>query len=275
MSAFSSSPLWFCKNIADKALSLFFSCVFVTCLLVSAPLAYGQIPDLINYQGRLLDGNGVPTTIANAAFTVGLWQDETSTLPQDKLYEENHTVNVNDGNYSFLIGNGTPVSGTFNANIFNSGTVWIEITVQSETLTPRIALQSTPFAFQTYNTQTLDNKSASYFASSQDITTLLNSFINFCNAQSGAWIENHHRCAIGAVNVSGLDLSNEDFSDITLDGADFTNTDLSNTTFLDASVINTDFTGAIWLNTVCPDGTNSDINGNTCLNNLTIEIPLP
>ena len=28
------------------------------------------------------------------------------------------------------------------------------------------------------------------------------------------------------------------------------------------------FTGAIWSNTTCPDGTNSNNDGNTCVNNL-------
>jgi len=36
-------------------------------------------------------------------------------------------------------------------------------------------------------------------------------------------------------------------------GADLTGADLSN---------------VIWSNTICPDGTNSDDNGDTCVNNL-------
>ena len=46
--------------------------------------------------------------------------------------------------------------------------------------------------------------------------------------------------------------------------ADFTNADLSRS-YLNDSI----FTGAIWNNTICPDGTNSNNNGNTCEGHLT------
>jgi uncharacterized protein YjbI with pentapeptide repeats len=45
-----------------------------------------------------------------------------------------------------------------------------------------------------------------------------------------------------------------------IDGGDFSN----------AQFINATFSGATWDNTVCPDGTNSDNNGNTCIGHFTL-----
>lgn len=96
-------------------------------------------------------------------------------------------------------------------------------------------------------------------------------------------------------NASGAKFNNAkmqgvDFTGAILSGADFTNTDLSPFTLQDppyptpsqtniytyTNFTNADLTGAIgmasanvtgviWSNTTCPDGSNSDSNGNTCL----------
>jgi uncharacterized protein YjbI with pentapeptide repeats len=56
----------------------------------------------------------------------------------------------------------------------------------------------------------------------------------------------------------GADLGNAD-----LDGAAFDNADLYG-----AGISYADVTGTTWTDTICPDGTNSDNDGNTCVNNL-------
>lgn len=53
-------------------------------------------------------------------------------------------------------------------------------------------------------------------------------------------------------------------------GGDFTNAHFTNATLAGMHFVNANFTGATWSNTVCPDGTNSDNNGNTCDGHLTI-----
>lgn len=84
-------------------------------------------------------------------------------------------------------------------------------------------------------------------------------------------------------NFSGCDFSNTNLSnppsntDFQAYGThtNFTNTNLTNSNFTNANLTHvTDMntatlTGAIWSNTTCPDGTNSDNDGGTCLNNLT------
>ena len=58
---------------------------------------------------------------------------------------------------------------------------------------------------------------------------------------------------LGGADLRFADLSDADLSDAYLYGADLSNVDL---------------TGVYWYGTTCPDGTNSDDNGNTCENNL-------
>lgn len=88
---------------------------------------------------------------------------------------------------------------------------------------------------------------------------------------------------LGGADFTGIDLSNLDLSLLdTLEWVDFTDANLSGVNLgnvpLDfVNFSNTNLTGATiygngfwtqWNNTICPDGTNSDDNGNTCDNNM-------
>ena len=69
-----------------------------------------------------------------------------------------------------------------------------------------------------------------------------------------------------------FDFSGVDFSNANLNDADLRYSDLSNAN-LEGASFNLDYSssaslGIIYSNTICPDGTNSDDNGNTCRNNL-------
>ena len=69
------------------------------------------------------------------------------------------------------------------------------------------------------------------------------------------------------------DLSNANLTYANLGGADLRFSDLSNAYLRDAymygaDLSGVDLTGVYWYSTTCPDGTNSDDNGNTCENNL-------
>lgn len=62
-----------------------------------------------------------------------------------------------------------------------------------------------------------------------------------------------------SANLSNVNFDSSEFTDTNFTNANFTNADLEGVTFT-----NTIMTDAIWSNTTCPDGTNSDNNGNTC-----------
>jgi uncharacterized protein YjbI with pentapeptide repeats len=65
------------------------------------------------------------------------------------------------------------------------------------------------------------------------------------------------------LDASGMDLANINLYEATLTNANFTNTDLAG-----ANMDLTFLMGATWSNTTCPDGTNSNSDGDTCVNNL-------
>lgn len=73
----------------------------------------------------------------------------------------------------------------------------------------------------------------------------------------------------------GANLTNANFENTTFQGSDFSNVNLLNANFSNAVIKSDNFTGATngssanftgvtWISSTCPDGTNSDANGNTC-----------
>jgi hypothetical protein len=69
------------------------------------------------------------------------------------------------------------------------------------------------------------------------------------------------------------DLTNTDLSGADLSGAFLYGAVLVNTNFVGANLAGADFTsadlsGCIWGSTICPDGTNTDENGGSCMNHL-------
>jgi len=74
-------------------------------------------------------------------------------------------------------------------------------------------------------------------------------------------------------NLTGADLIGADLTGADLIGADLIDADLTGADLAGAYLRYADLTGADltsvnWLGTTCPDGTNSNNNGNTCENNL-------
>lgn len=79
---------------------------------------------------------------------------------------------------------------------------------------------------------------------------------------------------IGA-NLSGANLKDVTLKGASLTGANLTDVDLRGANLKDANLTNADLFGArlkganvkdvVWANTICPDGTNSNANGGTCV----------
>ena len=65
-------------------------------------------------------------------------------------------------------------------------------------------------------------------------------------------------------DFSNSNLSYSNFNDASLYGLTFANADLTGATFVGTTFVGNN----VWSNTICPDGTNSNDNGNTCENNL-------
>ncbi|MEM7139923.1 MAG: pentapeptide repeat-containing protein [Actinomycetota bacterium] len=63
----------------------------------------------------------------------------------------------------------------------------------------------------------------------------------------------------------GTDFTGADLETIDATGADFTGADLTDVNLEDADFTGATLTGVVWNNTNCPDGSNSDTNGGTCI----------
>ena len=69
-------------------------------------------------------------------------------------------------------------------------------------------------------------------------------------------------------DLSGADLIDADLYRAELSNADLGYADLRGADLGYADLSGADLSGVYWYGTTCPDGTNSDDNGNTCVNNL-------
>ena len=103
--------------------------------------AFSQAPQLINYQGRLLQG----TNLVNGTVGLSLRLFDAPT-GGTRVYEDSNTVTVADGLYSTWLGDQT-VAGQLDAAL-NSTSVWLEVAVDGVALAPRELLASVAYARQ-------------------------------------------------------------------------------------------------------------------------------
>jgi uncharacterized protein YjbI with pentapeptide repeats len=74
---------------------------------------------------------------------------------------------------------------------------------------------------------------------------------------------------LGESTMTGADLNGANLSDTNLALADFNGTNLTNADLKGATGLPPNQIGGVtWSNTTCPDGSNSNNDGNTCINNL-------
>lgn len=96
-------------------------------LLVSSAAMHAQtntVPLLISYHGRVTDANGVAignTAPTNRKVRLRIYNHKSDSAPANKLYTEEQTVTISNGEFSVLIGAGTtPISGEANAATFDT-----------------------------------------------------------------------------------------------------------------------------------------------------------
>jgi hypothetical protein len=105
---------------------------------------FAQAPQLLGYQGRLVKMDGTPES-GNAQMRFGLFAADTG---GSSLWEETQAVAIQQGYYSTYLGRMT----TFPATLFDTGTLWLEVSVQApgdtqfRTMTPRQRVGSVAFA---------------------------------------------------------------------------------------------------------------------------------
>ncbi|KKR84085.1 MAG: hypothetical protein UU31_C0010G0001, partial [Candidatus Uhrbacteria bacterium GW2011_GWA2_41_10] len=131
-------------------------------------------PNIVSYQGRLLNNNSVPVTVATTdiefrffdmeAGGTCLWSNSSSTCdgntPGSTIAR---TVTLTDGLFTENLGDtsiGTPYAAISDSLFADNNEVYLEIEVEGETLSPRKQMMATPFAL---NSQSLDGLDSAVF----------------------------------------------------------------------------------------------------------------
>lgn len=83
-----------------------------------------------------------------------------------------------------------------------------------------------------------------------------------------------HRAYLTGDHFTGANFTDSTLTDDNLSGDNFNKANLTGATIADSTLAHAQFrgttlTGVTWTDTVCPDGTNSNNDGDTCANNLT------
>jgi len=219
--------------------------LFITLLVVTNTWAATPVGPM-NYQGRLLDDAGIPVT-GNYNFVVKIYDDPVAGVLK---YQESHNaLSVDDGVYSFKVGTGTNVTGSWDIDLWqgNLNDLFLELMVNGETLTPRHELTSAPHAFTAtlaLSAGALGNKTAAEFD---------NILQGVCIASKGKWLDNIQRCLGAGATItnenaatmaSDLDYSNLDLTKADITGTQFANANFSNTIFKNTELTIGNFSGA-------------------------------
>lgn len=142
-------------------------------LVMAAQAAMPTPPQFMAYQGFLTDGNGNPLGSTNTGpknynVIFRIWDNQSggSSGTSDELYAEQQTLTVNNGYFSVLLGNGSPVgtephgtiSGVFTNTAANTPNRYVETQVLgigpsggNITIAPRLQLITSPYSFLAAN----------------------------------------------------------------------------------------------------------------------------
>ena len=127
------------------AISIIFALLIVSGVL-SDTSCFADSPQIINYQGRLTDAGDNPLT-GSYNITFKLWSHQTSVEAQYYEWAESHSpVTVIEGLFNVVLGsvNTDTLGAVFNAN----DTLYMEIEVGGETLSPRVKMGSAGYALE-------------------------------------------------------------------------------------------------------------------------------
>lgn len=126
--------------------------VIIATLLASACTlpAVAEVPDVIAYQGKLLDGAGQP--VADGAYDLTFRFYDAATGGTLLLTNQHAGASVVDGIYSVMLGGGAIYPGTepdLPAVFRNHAAVWISVQVGSDSeMTPRLRVSSAAYAIR-------------------------------------------------------------------------------------------------------------------------------
>ena len=111
-------------------------------LLMSAAAGWADIPQVLNYQGKITDSAGEPLSDGQYDVTFSLWN---AVSGGSSLWSETQTgVTVSDGILNALLGSVTPIPDS----AFSGADRYLQIDLAGESVTPRIQLTSVGYSFR-------------------------------------------------------------------------------------------------------------------------------
>jgi len=135
--------------------------VLLVAALPLAGFAQSAVPLQISYQGRVTDASGTPlgaTTPVNRTVTFRIWDHATAAAASNRLYSEQQTVTIANGEFSVLVGTGTAVAGETNTltldAVFTGAVRFLGVTVDDGTaavdpeISPRQQIVTAAYAFR-------------------------------------------------------------------------------------------------------------------------------
>jgi hypothetical protein len=115
---------------------------FLTIITLLIPVrGFTDVPNQVNFQGLLVDSVGQQIT-GSVNFDFAIFD---ALVSGTQLWTESQTgITVTNGRYTVALGSVSPLT----TSILDSGSVYLEITVNGETLTPRERLLAVPYALR-------------------------------------------------------------------------------------------------------------------------------
>jgi len=124
--------------------------IFIIILLFASLYLWAQnVPQTIDYQGRLADSDG---NYLNSVVTVDflIYDSETGGTA---MWSETQDVNCANGIFHVLLGS----TVSFPTDLFDNADRWLELVVSGETLSPRTTIASVPYAVKAETAYSLNN----------------------------------------------------------------------------------------------------------------------
>jgi hypothetical protein len=123
--------------------------ILTLALMMFISVAVADVPQMINYQGRLTDSGGDPVADGDYDITFTIWNWESGgTLIWNSGPQ---TITVTGGLFSYKLGSAEPLPHS----MFTDTTRWLEITVETDPpISPRTKFITAPYAYHSLRSDT-------------------------------------------------------------------------------------------------------------------------
>ncbi len=160
-------------------------------LALSGGLVRSQsVPEVIHYQGKLMDGSNLFNGVVDMVFRL----HENPVGGSHPLCESTHSVAVVDGYYTAAIGDNITFGSLDNA-LLHGGEVWLEVEIDGQVIEPRERLVAVPYA----------RLAAAMPANSVDMAMIRDNAVQFWHIAPGAVRSSHiQSSAVGSAQLAAL-----------------------------------------------------------------------